>query len=275
MGTLYVVATPIGNLEDITLRALRILSEVGLILAEDTRTTRKLLARYDIHIPMLSYTEHNSSSRITRVIEELRAKDVALVSEAGMPTVSDPGASLIRAVVLNGAVVNSIPGPSAVTAAVALSGISGDSFTFVGFLPKHREDRLNQLLSFVHESRTIVIFEAPHRLRATLTDLLNTLGDRVIAVCREMTKLHEELFHGLLSKAIEHFTLPRGEFVLVITGTKKNASLKKYDLDEVQSELARLRSLGTKGRDAVDKVSVIYKMSRREAYRLWVELTGP
>ena len=218
--TLYVVATPIGNLEDITLRAMRILREVKLIAAEDTRTTRKLLARHEIRTPLMSFHEHNHVRQTPRILEALSEGDVALVSDAGVPTVSDPGAELVRKALELGIEVTPIPGASAVTAALSASGMPADRFTFVGFLPRRRRDRLRVLEGLASIETTLVVFEAPHRLRSTLEDILSAWGDRRMAVCRELTKKFEEVFAGPISEALERFGEPRGEFTLVVEGAE-------------------------------------------------------
>ncbi len=218
MPILYVVATPIGNLEDISLRALRILREVGLIAAEDTRKTRRLLDAYDIDTPLTSYHEHSKKAKLDHLLAHLEREDVALVSEAGMPGLSDPGYDLVVSAIDRGIFVVPVPGPSAVITALVVSGLPTDQFVFVGFLPRRKGRRQRLLSSISDESRTIVAFEAPHRLREALTDIGEILGDRRIALCRELTKVHEEIFRGRVGQAIEHFAQPRGEFSLVIEG---------------------------------------------------------
>jgi len=200
MAVLYIVATPIGNLEDITLRALRVLREVGLIAAEDTRTTRKLLNRYDITTPLTSYHEHNRAAKIPILMEALETKDVALVSEAGMPGISDPGYELILEAISAGVPIVPIPGASAVTSSLAISGLPAGEFLFLGFLPRRKGERRDLLESLVEQPYTIVLFEAPHRLQGSLEDVLAVLGDRDIAVCRELTKVHEEVFRDTVSR---------------------------------------------------------------------------
>ncbi len=274
MGTLYIVATPIGNLEDITLRALQVLKQVGLVISEDTRTTRKLLNRYKIAVPQISYTEHSASQRVSRILRHLESADAALVSEAGVPGVSDPGRALVSAAAARGIRVVPVPGPSALTAALAVSGLPGDSFTFLGFPPRRRNERTALLRSLASQQQTLVLFEAPHRVRATLADLLATLGDRPMTVCREMTKLHEEIFHGTISQAVERFGEPRGEFVLVVQGAHRPRPEESVDLDAVRRELSDLQGAGYTGRDAVAAVAATHHISRRHAYRLWLELTS-
>ena len=225
MPVLYVIATPIGNLEDISLRALRLLREVKLIAAEDTRTTRHLLNAYNIKTPLTSYHEHSRRAKLDYLLDYLGKEDLALVSEAGMPGLSDPGYELIVAAIERGIPVVPIPGASAVITALVVSGLPTDQFLYVGFLPRRKGQRQRLLSSIVDEPRTIVAFETPHRLREALSDIEEIIGDRRIAVCRELTKIHEEIFWGRVSQAREHFDEPRGEFSLVIEG-KTRAWLK-------------------------------------------------
>ena len=225
MAILYVVATPIGNLEDISLRALRVLREVKLIAAEDTRKTRRLLNAYNIETPLTSYHEHSKRAKLDYLLGYLEKEDLALVSEAGMPGLSDPGYDLIVAAIERGISVVSVPGPSAVITALVVSGLPTDQFVYVGFLPRRKGQRQRLLRSISDEARTIVAFEAPHRVREALTDIEEILGDRRVSVCRELTKVHEEVFRGRMSQAREHFAEPRGEFSLVIEG-KTRAWLK-------------------------------------------------
>ncbi|HEY8475831.1 MAG TPA: 16S rRNA (cytidine(1402)-2'-O)-methyltransferase [Chloroflexota bacterium] len=223
MGALYLVGTPIGNLEDITLRALRVLREVDLIAAEDTRTTQKLLRHYDIATRLTSFHDFTGPRKLRRLIDFLREADVALVSEAGMPAISDPGFPLVRAAVDAGFRVVPIPGPSAIVAALAASGLPTHSFLYLGFLPRKPGPRRRLLAARVTEPATLVAFESPHRLLATLEDVLIVLGDRPIAVARELTKVHEEFLRGRVSDILDHFhaTPPRGEFTLVIGGYER------------------------------------------------------
>jgi 16S rRNA (cytidine1402-2'-O)-methyltransferase len=225
MPILYLVATPIGNLEDISLRALRVLSGVRLIAAEDTRKTRRLLNAYNIEIPLTSYHEHSKRAKLDYLLGYLEKEDLALVSEAGTPGLSDPGYDLIVAAIERGISVVPIPGPSAVIAALVVSGLPTDQFAYVGFLPRRKGQRQRLLGSVSDEPRTIVAFEAPHRLKEALTDIEEILGNRRVSVCRELTKVHEEVFRGRVSQAREHFDEPRGEFSLVIEG-KTRAWLK-------------------------------------------------
>jgi 16S rRNA (cytidine1402-2'-O)-methyltransferase len=225
MPILYVIATPIGNLDDISLRALRLLKEVKLIAAEDTRKTRYLLNAYNIKTSLTSYHEHSKRAKLDYLLDYLKKEDLALVSEAGMPGLSDPGYDLIVASIERGIPVVPIPGASAVITALVVSGLPTDQFLYVGFLPRRKGQRQRLLSSIVDESRTIVAFETPHRLREALSDIEEILGNRRLSVCRELTKVHEEIFRGRVSQAREHFVEPRGEFSLVIEG-KTRAWLK-------------------------------------------------
>ena len=271
MKTLYIVGTPIGNLEDVTLRALRVLRDVSLIAAEDTRVTRRLLARYAIDTPSVSYHEHSGPTRLRAVLDALSEGDVALVTDAGMPAVNDPGQELAREAAAAGASVVVVPGPSALTAALAVSGIAAPAFTHLGFLPRRAADRRKLLASMAASPATLVAFETPHRMRAALQDALDALGDRNIAVCRELTKLHEETFRGMLSQALAHFTEPRGEFTLVIEGAPESEADATEREDAARRLLSRLRAEGASARDATTRAASECGISRSAAYRLWLE----
>ncbi|MFC1991890.1 16S rRNA (cytidine(1402)-2'-O)-methyltransferase [Chloroflexota bacterium] len=269
MPTLYVVATPIGNLEDISLRALRTLREVTLIAAEDTRKTQRLLNRYDIKTPTTSYYEHNKLAKLDYILACLREGDVALVSEAGTPGMSDPGYELVVAANRSGIPIIPIPGPTAVITALTISGLATDRFSYLGFLPRKAGERQARLQSAADESGTIVILETPHRLPAALKDLLTILGDRRIAICRELTKLHEEVFRGRISQAIEHFTLPRGEFTLVIEG--KIEKQKPGLTEDIREQLHSMHLSGIRAKEAVAQVAGETGLSKKELYRAWLE----
>jgi len=274
MPTLYVVATPIGNLEDITMRALRVLGEVDLIAAEDTRVTRRLLDRYQIETPITSYREHNKHTKTPRLVDQLKNKDIALVSDAGMPGINDPGRELVAAAAVAGLEVVTVPGPSAVTSAVALSGLAIDQFVYLGYLPRKRSDRKRLLESLEGGTRALVAFETPHRLKAALRDILDTVGERRIAVCRELTKLHEEVFRGTVSEAIEHFPEPRGEFTLVVEGRGDELPIGPDAEERAVSLLAGLRAGGARAREAVAEVSQATGLPKRRVYGLWLEGEG-
>jgi 16S rRNA (cytidine1402-2'-O)-methyltransferase len=272
VGILYVVATPIGNLEDITLRALKVLRHVQLVAAEDTRNTRKLLSHYDLKVPMISYHEHNRAARIPFLLEALQTGDVALVSDAGTPGIADPGRELILEAVDRSVRVVPIPGPSAVTTAMAVAGLHASNFWFLGFLPRRKNQRRHALQEAADGTGTLVFFEAPHRLISTLEDMLAILGDRRIIVCRELTKVHEELFRGDISEAIIHFVEPRGEFTLIVKGRMPEA--EEPDFIGAHNDLQHLKESGLKAKEAVTRVASGRNLSRREAYRIWIELQG-
>lgn len=266
---LYIVATPIGNLEDVTRRAIRVLGEVKLIAAEDTRKTRRLLNAYAIKTPMTSYHEYSNLARLDYILGCLENGDVALVSEAGMPGISDPGYELVVEAIRRGVPVVPVPGPSAVITALTVSGLPTNRFTYLGFLPRRKGERRRCLEGVVDECGTIVILEAPHRLLASLGDILLTLGDRRIAVCRELTKMHEEVFRGTVSQAIEHFAGPRGEFTLVIEGKLERE--KPWLTGDIEDHLRRMRRSGVTVKDAVAGIAEKTGLSRKELYRLWLK----
>jgi 16S rRNA (cytidine1402-2'-O)-methyltransferase len=270
MAVLYIVATPIGNLEDISQRALRILREVKLIAAEDTRTTRHLLTHYDIKTPLTSYYEHNKISKLDSILEQLKDNDVALVSDAGMPGISDPGYELIAAAARQNITVVPIPGPSAVISALAVSGLPTDKFKFIGFLPNRTTARRQALENIKDEPGTLIVLEAPHRVLAALEDLLHVLGNRNIAVCRELTKLHEEVFRGTVTEAISHFPNPRGEFTLVIAG-RGEAEKPELTLD-IEARLKELYRQGVPAKEAVAAIAGETGLKRKELYRKWLEV---
>lgn len=265
-GTLHLVATPIGNLEDITLRALRVLREASLVLAEDTRTTRQLLTHHGIRARLLSYTEHNHAARLSAVIAALQHGDVALVSDAGMPAINDPGRALVAAVADAGFNVSALPGASAVPLAIALCGFPGGTFTYLGFLPHARGERLAVLRREGGSGHVLVAFETPHRLRAALADIAEVLGERRLAVCRELTKLHEQVFRGTADAALAHFTDPRGEVTLVIEGARTEVATTA---DDLAAFLDGQRAAGRSARDAVAAAVARFGLSRREAYGAW------
>lgn len=270
MSVLYIVATPIGNLEDISLRAIRVLREVNLIAAEDTRKTRRLLARYDIGTPMTSYYEHSQRSKLEYILERLKQEDIALVSEAGMPGLSDPGYELVTAASERGIRVVPIPGPSAVITALVVSGLPTDRFTYLGFLPHRTTARKRLLESAVSEPGSIVVLETPHRLRAALEDIKLVLGDRRIAVCRELTKRFEEVYRGTVSQASEHFRTPRGEFTLVIEG--KRAPKQPPMTAEIEEQLHYQYLSGATAKEAIARIAGETGLPRKELYRTWLKL---
>ncbi|MBE9550575.1 MAG: 16S rRNA (cytidine(1402)-2'-O)-methyltransferase [Proteobacteria bacterium] len=274
-GRLFVVATPIGNLEDITLRALRILKEVDLIAAEDTRHTRKLLSHYAISTRLVSYHDHNKESRAPELIEKLKGNwDIALVSDAGTPAISDPGYFLIGRAKEGGIRVVSVPGACAAVAALSISGLPSDRFLFVGFLARKKKKRTEVLQGLKSKGMTLIFYESPHRLLRTLADLVSVVGDRSAVVARELTKYHEEVIRGSLSEILATLSdrdRIRGECTLLVEGRKE----KEFKSDElVVDELERLAKEGSVSvKDAVRTVAGKYRISRgrvyREALRLW------
>jgi 16S rRNA (cytidine1402-2'-O)-methyltransferase len=264
------VATPIGNLEDISLRALRVLKEVGLIAAEDTRKTVRLLSRYDIKTPMTSFYEHSKLAKVDYILDVLESKDVAIVSEAGMPGISDPGYELITAAIKRNILVVPVPGPSAVVTALAVSGLPAERFTYIGFLSHKQGERKKQLESVAGEPGAIVAFETPHRLTAALKDILSVFGDRRIAVCRELTKLHEEIYRGTVAGATHHFSEPRGEFTLVIEGIREKE--KPPEAVDVRGKIAALVEEGASAKEVTASLAKETGMSKKELYRLFLEI---
>ncbi len=271
MGTLYIVPTPIGNLEDITLRALRVLREASLIAAEDTRTTGRLLAHFGINTPLTSYHEHNKLTKLDRILEALATGDVALVSDAGTPGLSDPGYELIRAALAARVRVVPLPGPSAVIAALVASGLPTDSFTYLGFLPRRASARRAALAAIRSQPRTLVLYEAPHRLLDTLAAIQAVLGNRPLCVARELTKLHEEICRGMVSDAIAYYTQnpPRGEITLVIAGAPANGG-RTWAEPEVRAALAERLARGEARSAAARAVADESGWSRRDVYDLEV-----
>ena len=268
MSTLYLVATPIGNLEDITLRALRVLRECSLVAAEDTRSTGRLLAHFDIEKPLVSHHEHSRPAHMERILAALETGDVALVSEAGTPLLSDPGYELVQAVLDRGFPVISIPGPSALTAALPLSGLRVDRFLYLGFLPRKAADRRRALAEVAEVRATLVFFEAPHRVRATLADAVQGLGgDRRCAVCRELTKLHEEIWRGTLSDALAEWRdrEPRGEFTLLVEGAPEPGP---WDETRVRSALSALMAEGISHSEAARRVAQQSGWAKSDVYAL-------
>jgi 16S rRNA (cytidine1402-2'-O)-methyltransferase len=265
----YLVATPIGNLEDITLRALRVLKEAGLIAAEDTRKTGLLLKKYGINTPLISYYEHSKPARIDYILSRLEQHDVAVVSDAGMPGISDPGFTLVEKAIELGAKVVPIPGPSAVIAALAASGLPADRFCYLGFLPRKKPERQRLLSSLAGYSGSIVVFEAPHRLTGSLNDIMAAFGNRYIVIAREITKIYEEFFRGDISQALEHFKDPRGEFTLVIKGHQ--AAEQEGISDDMLSRLSGMRQAGWQASKAVKTLAAETGLNRRVIYQAWLQ----
>jgi 16S rRNA (cytidine1402-2'-O)-methyltransferase len=266
MRTLYIVPTPIGNLEDITLRALKVLRAVQLIAAEDTRRAAILLTHYDIHTPVTSYFEHNKLAKLDRILSALEQGDVALISEAGTPGLSDPGYELIREAIGRGHRVVPLPGATAAITALVAAGLPTDAFVFVGFLPRKSGERRRALEAVREDRRTLIFYEAPHRLPDTLNDLLAICGDRAMCVARELTKVHEELWRGSIRAAIDHFGGDvRGEIVLIVAGASETS---RWDEDRVRAMLRTELDRGALATDAAKRVADLSGWSKREVYAL-------
>jgi 16S rRNA (cytidine1402-2'-O)-methyltransferase len=247
MGTLFLVATPIGNLEDMSPRAVRILKEAILIAAEDTRHTGKLLNHFEIETPVTSYFEHNKITKLDLILDRLSSGDVALVSDAGTPAINDPGYELVRAALASGFDVRPVPGPSASLAALTVSGLPTDSFLYLGYLPHKTSERHKFIGHVSNVTYTMIFLESPYRIVESLEDLLSVLGDRKICVAREMTKMFEEYWRGSISGAVEYFNSQpaRGEFTLVVEGKPKDSDEKWTEeelLDAIRKELAEEKS---------------------------------
>lgn len=273
-GKLYLCATPIGNLEDITLRVLNTLKQVDLIAAEDTRNSIRLLNHFDIKTPMTSYHEYNKIEKAYRLVDKMRAgSNIALITDAGTPGISDPGEELVRICYEEGIEVTSLPGPAACITALTMSGLPTRRFAFEAFLPKEKKERAAILRELKNETRTIVLYEAPHRLTKTLEELLEALGDRRLSVCRELTKRYEEKTITTIAESLVYYTEnePRGEYVLVVEGKtlgevarEEQASWERMSLEE---HMAIYEEKGTPRKEAMRLVARDRGLSRREVYQ--------
>ncbi len=268
-GILYIVGTPIGNLEDITFRALKTLEKVDLIAAEDTRHTGKLLHHFQIKTPQISYYQHNSKSRHQELLNRLKAGDnIALVSDAGMPGISDPGYELIQDCITEKINIIPIPGPTAVMTALVASGLPTDKFIFEGFLPAKNKQRIDYLQTLKNESRTLVFYESPHRIIATLTDMAEVFGNnRKITIARELTKLHEEFWRGNLEDAINYYQKPIGEFTLIVSGNNQ-AIIPTLSDTEIKLELQQLLSQGMSKSQASKHLANLTSHNRNYIYQI-------
>ena len=273
-GKLYLCATPIGNLEDITLRVLNTLKQVDLIAAEDTRNSIRLLNHFDIKTPMTSYHEYNKIEKAYRLVDKMRAgSNIALITDAGTPGISDPGEELVRICYEEGIEVTSLPGPAACITALTMSGLPTRRFAFEAFLPKEKKERAAILRELKNETRTIILYEAPHRLTKTLEELLEALGDRRLSVCRELTKRYEEKTITTIAESLAYYTEnePRGEYVLVVEGKtlgevarEEQASWERMSLEE---HMALYEEKGTPRKEAMRPVARDRGLSRREVYQ--------
>lgn len=270
-GILYLVSTPIGNLEDITLRAIRILQEVDLIAAEDTRQTIKLLNHFDIKKPLTSFFRHNEERKGEYIISLLKeGQNIALVSDAGTPAISDPGEELVKMAIENNITVSPIPGPVAATSALIVSGLETGRFTFEGFLPMNKRNRKERLEQLKNEFRTMIFYEAPHKLTYTLKDMYEVWGDRQVSLAREMTKIHEEIIRGNLGDIIKKYdeNPPKGEFVIIVRGIDEE-NIKKENFWEnmtIEKHVEYYINLGMSDMDAIKKVAVDRGVNKREIY---------
>ena len=272
-GKLYVVGTPIGNLEDFSPRAVRVLGEADFIAAEDTRVTVKLLNHFDIKKEMLAYYEHNKNTKGNLIIERIiKGESCALVSDAGMPAISDPGEDLVRAAHTAGITVESVPGPSALVTALAISGMESGRFCFEGFLSVNKISRKKHLDELKNERRTMIFYEAPHKLNATLKDMLKVFGDRKIALVRELTKIHETVLNTTLSGAVEFYTdnPPKGEFVLIIEG-KIEEETELYTLKDAVALAKKLTEEGKSTSSAAKEAAEISGIKKGDIYKLLIE----
>ena len=275
MSELFVVGTPIGNLKDITYRAVETLKSVDFICAEDTRVTAKLLSHFDIKKPLVSYHEHSSGQTADSICSRiLSGESAAIVTDAGMPCISDPGEKLVKRCYELGIKVTVVPGPVACASALALSGLDTRRFSFEGFLPVAKKERQPRLAKAARDENTLIFYEAPHKLITTLEDMLTYFGDRRISLCRELTKIHEEVFRTTLSQAIEHYktTPPKGEFVLVIEGAKEQPQEGAATIDDALGQVEALVNNGMRAADACKEIAKVSPYSKGELYSKYLEV---
>ena len=274
-GKLYLVATPIGNLEDITLRALRILKEVDIIAAEDTRHTLKLLNHFEISKPLISYYKQNESTRSSELVEKLKAgKNIAVVSDAGTPGISDPGEQIVKCAIENKIEIVPIPGACAFVNALISSGMPTREFCFIGFLSAVKKDRKEKLEEIKYETKTLIFYEAPHKLKSTLKDMLEILGDRDIVLARELTKIHEEFIRGKLSKFLENREEIKGEFVIILEGnceSKKDIELKKINEMTLEEQYKFYQNQGLGKKEIIKQIAKDRSVSKNEIYQYFLE----
>ena len=274
-GTLYLVATPIGNLADLSERAIKVLSEVDFIAAEDTRNSMRLLTHLGISKPMVSYFEHNKRERGEQIAARLEGgESCALITDAGTPAISDPGEDMVALCAERGIPVTSVPGPVASITALTLSGLPTGRFTFEGFLSVNKAERRAHLSALANETRTMLFHEAPHKLQATLDDLARTFGeDRRIAICRELTKAHEEILRLTLGEAVAHYKeqSPRGEYVLVVEGAKDAVAASFWDAMDIPTHVQHYMSSGMAKMDAIKQVARDRGVAKNEIYKQMVD----
>lgn len=279
-GKLYLCATPIGNLEDISIRTLNILKSVDLIACEDTRHSLKMLAHFEISKPLTSYFEHNKTEKGLKIIEKIKeGKNVALITDAGTPAISDPGEDLVRLCAENGVDVVPVPGPAALINALIVSGLPTGRFSFEGFLSVNKKSRADHLDEVKNDTRTLIFYEAPHKLLRTLNDMSKVFGDRKIALVREITKIHEEVKRTTLFEAVKFYTEnpPKGEFVLVIEGKSyeelSEEKAEEFENISVTEQINALIGEGIDKKDAIKQVAVLRNMKKRDVYNEYVKNT--
>ena len=271
-GILYLCATPIGNLDDMTFRAVKTLREVDLIAAEDTRHTRKLLTHFDIHTPLIRYDEFSKLQQGEKILQELLAgKNIACVSDAGLPAISDPGADLVKLAIENDVKVCPIPGANAALSALICSGLSTEKFTFIGFLPNSKKNRRELLEKIFTHEETLIFYEAPHRLKKTLSELKEIFGDRNIVLARELTKIHEEFLRGKISELEKNLSEPKGEFVIVVEGNKGGENFETSTSENFLDAYKNLIDAGIDKKTAIRETAIKFNLSRREVYNSVVE----
>ncbi|MFT5194505.1 MAG: 16S rRNA (cytidine1402-2'-O)-methyltransferase [Cellvibrionaceae bacterium] len=270
---LYLVATPIGNLEDMSFRAIRILKEVSLIAAEDTRHSGKLLKHFEISTPLISYHDYSDENKIRQIIDRLSTEDVALISDAGTPGLSDPGYRLVQAAIKANILITPIPGPAAAIAGLVASGMPTDRFIFLGFLPRQLVKRQSALQGVALLTCTLIVYESPHRLLALLDDIMTVLGDRPVVVCREISKMYEEFWRGNAGEAAKHFSLEpvRGEVTLIIGGASEDDQII-WDDTALVNALEEAIASGLSKKDAAAHVSAMSGQKKREVYQLSLTL---
>ena len=275
-GTLYLVGTPIGNLSDMSERAIKVLSEVDFIAAEDTRNSLKLLTHLGIRKPMVSYFEHNKQERGEQIIERLKSGESgALVTDAGMPAISDPGEDLVRLCAENGVAVTTVPGPCAAITALTLSALPTGKFSFEGFLSANKSERKASLAELENERRTMIFHEAPHKLKATLSDMSSVFGkNRKISLCRELTKLNEQILRMTIGEAVEYYSQnePRGEFVLVVEGASSDGKVDFWSDMSITDHVLFYINKGMSKNDAIKTVAKDRKVSKNEIYQKVLDL---
>ncbi len=274
MGTLYVVGTPIGNLGDMTYRAVETLEKVDFICAEDTRVSAKLLNYFEIKTPLVSYHEHNAAQVGESICDRIAAgESAAIVTDAGMPCISDPGELLVKMCAERGIKVEVVPGPSAVISGLAISGLDTKNFQFEGFLSVTKKQRREHLAAVRNSTHTLIFYEAPHKLLNTLEDMLGFFGDRRISLCRELTKLHEEVIRTTLSQAVEMYrsVKPKGEFVLVIEGARESELVKAETMEQALEQVKSLMQKGMRGADACKEIAKATGFSKGELYTKLLE----